>query len=163
MIKYTDFYLASNFTCLILSNNKTLVLVLTHVLFCIQFQQLSTSAPNYYFLNLSKNSFQRDSRIRPPLREHYAINVWSRYSKQGHVIWFFFLWVILFFVRLPLPPLIFFLFTPAFSAALHCPFTPAVVCTKTDFQSVNHHVLPADSRISFADHRGPISRVILRV
>lgn len=42
-------------------------------------------------------------------------------------------------------------------------FAPAVVCTKTDFQSVNHHVLPADGRISFAEHRGPISRVIPRV
>lgn len=49
------------------------------------------------------------------------------------------------------------------SSTFTCPFTPAVVCTKTDFQSVNHHVLPADGRISFAEHRGPISRVIPRV
>lgn len=47
--------------------------------------------------------------------------------------------------------------------SLGFPLAPAVVCTKTDFQSVNHHVLPADGRISFAEHRGPISRVIPRV
>lgn len=50
--------------------------------------------------------------------------------------------------------------SPPLSATFSCPFTSAVACTKTDFQSVNHHVLPADGRISFAEHRGPISRVI---
>lgn len=49
---------------------------------------------------------------------------------------------------------------PPLSATFSCPFTSAVACTKTDFQSVNHHVLPSDGRISFAEHRGPISRVI---
>lgn len=50
--------------------------------------------------------------------------------------------------------------SPPLSATFSCPFTSAVACTKADFQSVNHHVLPADGRISFAEHRGPISRVI---
>lgn len=84
-------------------------------------------------------------------------NCW-RVKASSSVLFLFLLWETLFFflqhpspISTPSPPL---------SATFSWPFASAVACTKTDFQSVNHHVLPADGRISFAEHRGPISRVI---